>query len=185
MDTQSQIEYIRDHLDRSIVVIGLMGVGKTRLGKALSSALSIPFQDSDDEIEAAAGMSIPEIFEKFGEPYFRDGEHRVIRRLLDDENAQVIATGGGAIMTAATADLVWEQAISIWIKAELSTMVKRTSKNDNRPLLKGGNSEDILKNLSDLRYPTYAKANIMVESDKGSFDEIVNNMISQIYEYLQ
>lgn len=184
MDKDSKIKFIRDSLDQSIVIIGLMGVGKSRLGKALSKAIHIPFQDSDDEIETAAGMSISDIFEKFGEPYFRDGEHRVIKRLLEDENAQVIATGGGAIMTPQTADMVWGQAMTIWIRAELKTMIERTSKNDSRPLLKGGNSEDILQNLIDQRYPTYSKANIIVQSDQGSFDEIVEDMITQVYDFL-
>ncbi len=173
------ISSITARLDKPIVVIGLMGVGKTRLGRTLADTLSLPFYDSDDAIEEAAGMRIPDIFEKFGEPYFRDGEHRVIKRLLEGEN-RVLATGGGAIMTPETADLIWGNTVSIWVQASLQTMISRTSKNSNRPLLNQGNPEEILKALVEARYPTYEKADIMIESDAGSIETIIENLVYKI-----
>ena len=173
------ISSITARLDKPIVVIGLMGVGKTRLGRTLADTLNLPFYDSDDAIEEAAGMRIPDIFEKFGEPYFRDGEHRVIKRLLEGEH-KVLATGGGAIMTPETADLIWGKTVSIWVQASLKTMISRTSKNANRPLLNKGNPEEILKALMETRYPTYEKADIMIESDAGSIETIIENLVYKI-----
>lgn len=174
---------IRTRLDRSISLVGMMGAGKTRLGKMLAEALSIPFVDSDEEIEKAAGLSIPEIFEKFGEPYFRDGERRVIKRLLD-QDVQVIATGGGAILNPDTASGLWTQTLAIWVKADLDVMLERTAKTDRRPLLKTGDPREIMTRLMDARYPVYEQAHIIVESHAGPAEDILAQAIDQIYTYL-
>ncbi len=174
---------IRARLDRPVVLIGLMGSGKTRLGRLLSDALGLPFADSDDEIENAAGMSVAEIFERFGEDYFRDGERRVVRRLLED-GVKIIATGGGAIMNAETAALVWEKAVSVWVRADLSVMLERTGRNDRRPLLRRGDPEAILKDLMAKRYPVYEKADIVVDSHSGAVETIVDQALEKLDEFL-
>lgn len=174
---------IRTRLDRPITLVGMMGAGKTRLGKMLAEALNIPFVDSDEEIESAAGMGIPEIFEKFGEPYFRDGERRVIKRLVD-QPAQVIATGGGAILNPDTASELWEKTLAIWVRADLEIMLERTARNDKRPLLKGGDPREIMTRLMEVRYPIYEKAHIVVESRSGAAEEVLNRAINEIYTYL-
>ena len=174
---------IRTRLDRPISLVGMMGAGKTRLGKMLAETLNIPFVDSDEEIEKAAGLSIPEIFEKFGEPYFRDGERRVIKRLLDQE-VQVIATGGGAILNPDTASELCTQTLEIWVKADLDVMLERTAKTDRRPLLKAGDPKEIMMRLMDVRYPVYGQAHIIVESHAGPAEDILEQAIDQIYTYL-
>ncbi|MCB9991669.1 MAG: shikimate kinase [Rhodospirillales bacterium] len=177
------IEQIRRRLDRPIVLIGLMGAGKTRTGRQIAQALRLPFTDSDDEIEAAAGMSVSEIFERFGEEYFRDGERRVIQRLLD-EGASVIATGGGAVMNEDTAQAIWDNTLSIWIRAELNVMVQRTARRDSRPLLKSGDPEKILAELAGKRYPVYEKADIVVDSHNGPAEAILNQALEKIRNFL-
>lgn len=175
---------IRRRLDRPVVLIGLMGVGKTRLGRMLATTLDLPFVDSDEEIEKAAGMDISDIFERYGEAHFRDGEHRVIKRLLEGP-LRVIATGGGAIMTPKTAELMWEKTLTIWIKADIDVMVERTSRTDKRPLLQSGDSKTILGELADKRYPIYEKADIMVESHNGPAKSILEPTLNAIDSYLR
>jgi len=147
---------------RSIVLVGLMGAGKTSIGRRLAARLGLAFRDADDEIERAAGCTIPEIFARFGEPYFRDGERRVIRRLLQDPPA-VIAFGGGAFMDAETRALTRQSAVSIWLRCSLRTLVRRVSARDNRPLLAGGDHEATLSRLMGIRYPIYAEADVIVD----------------------
>lgn len=180
---EQKIFSIRARLDRPLVLAGMMGVGKTRLGKMLAEALGWPFYDSDEEIEKAAGLSIPEIFEKYGEPHFRDGERRVIKRLLENPKS-VIATGGGAVMNPETAADLLADSISIWIKADLDIMVARTAKTDKRPLLKEGDPREILSRLTEVRYPVYEKAPVHVDSSLGETEEIVADMLDQIYVVL-
>lgn len=180
---EQKIFSIRARLDRPLVLTGMMGVGKTRLGKMLAEALGWPFYDSDEEIEKAAGLSIPEIFEKYGEPHFRDGERRVIKRLLENPKS-VIATGGGAVMNPETAADLLADSISIWIKADLDIMVARTAKTDKRPLLKEGDPREILSRLTEVRYPVYEKAPVHVDSSLGETEEIVADMLDQIYVVL-
>jgi len=175
---------IRRLLDRPLVLIGMMGAGKTRMGKQLSAALKLSFTDSDDEIEKAAGLSIPEIFERFGEPYFRDGERRVIGRLID-QGVGVIATGGGAVLNEETAGRIWNEAISIWVRADMGVMVERTSRKDNRPLLKTGDPEKILTDLAAARYPIYEKANIVIDSHNGPAEAILNQSLEKIQKFLR
>ncbi len=149
---------------RPIVLVGLMGAGKTTIGRRLAAALALPFLDADAEIERAAGLSIPEIFERHGEPEFRRGERRVIARLLE-RAPHVLATGGGAFMDAETRALVKAKAVSVWLKAPLDVLLRRVEKRDNRPLLKQGDPEAVMRRLMDERYPVYAEADVTVETN--------------------
>jgi len=180
---QQKLFSIRTRLDRPVALVGMMGAGKTRLGKMLAEALNVPFVDSDEEIEKAAGLSIPEIFEKFGEPYFRDGERRVIKRLLD-QPVQVIATGGGAILNTDTASELWSKTLAIWVRADINVMLERTARNDKRPLLKNGDPREIMARLMDVRYPIYQQAHITVESRSGAAEDVLADAINQIDIYL-
>ena len=175
---------INARLTKPLVLIGLMGSGKSRLGKALAEALGLDFIDSDDEIEKASGMAIGEIFSRFGEEYFRDGERRVMRRLLDG-TVRVIATGGGAVMSPPTAELVWNNSVSIWIRADLSVMIERTARNDRRPLLKDGDPETVLRQLMDERYATYTRADITVDSKGGPVDWNVGQALEKLDSFLR
>jgi shikimate kinase len=160
-------------LDRPLVLVGMMGVGKSSLGKRLAAVLDLPFVDADDEIEAAAQMTIAEIFATYGEAYFRAGERRVIARLIGethhDDGApsrqiKVIATGGGAFCHAATRELILRRGIAVWLDAELETLVERTARKDNRPLLRGGNAREVLARLKAEREDHYAQAHVHVQS---------------------
>jgi shikimate kinase len=175
---------IRARLDKPLVLIGLMGTGKTRLGKLLASTLGLPFVDSDDEIEKAAGMSIAEIFDRFGEVYFRDGEKRVMARLLDG-GVRVIATGGGAVMNPETAELVWTKGVSLWIRADMEVIIERTARNDRRPLLRNGDPEKILRELADTRYPVYEKADIAIDSHRGPAESILGQTLQKLDDFLR
>lgn len=164
---------------RSLVMVGLMGCGKSSVGRRLASRLDLNFVDADDEIEASAGKTIPEIFTDHGEEYFRDGERRVIRRLLDG-GPRVLATGGGAFMNAETRANIKQAGISIWLKAELPVLMRRVMRRDNRPLIKAGNPEEIMRNLMALRYPVYAEADIVIESREVQHDVIVTEIIAAL-----
>jgi shikimate kinase len=159
-------------LGRTIVLVGLMGAGKSVIGRRLAQSLQVPFRDADAEIETAAGLSVNEIFARHGEAHFREGERRVIRRLLS-EPPHVLATGGGAFMNEETRALIAERATSIWLKAELAVLVRRVAKRNTRPLLKDGDPEEIMRRLMDERYPVYAMADITVETQDGPHDEVV------------
>lgn len=178
------MENIRAHLTKPIVMIGLMGAGKTKIGGLLADSLCIPFVDADQEIEATAGCSIADIFERYGEPAFRDLERKVVARLLSDE-AKVVATGGGAVMNDRTASLIWSQSIAIWIRAELDVLVERTSRNNKRPLLRNGDPRAILKDLMDRRYPVYANAHIVVDTDAGEMEDMKCRALNALAEYLK
>ena len=171
------IDRARQHkrlkISRSIVLIGLMGAGKSRIGKDLATKFGFSFVDSDDEIVKAAGCSIADIFELYGEIAFRDLEEKVILRLLANK-VQIIATGGGAFMNVKIRQAINEQGISIWLKAGLNALVERTSRRKNRPLLKYGDPTTILKKLMDKRYPEYGKADIVVDTQDAPIDETVN-----------
>ncbi len=161
---------LRPRLVRPVVLIGLMGAGKTSVGGRLGEMLGAPFRDSDAEIEKAANLTVPEIFARYGEAHFRDGERRVIRRLLA-EGPQVLATGGGAFMDPETRACIAERAVSVWLKADLDLLVSRTAGRSHRPLLNRGDPREILAGLIDERYPTYARADISVESLPGQAHE--------------
>ena len=161
---------------RTITLVGLMGSGKSSVGKRLAQALDLPFRDADEEVEAAAGRSIPEIFEQLGEPAFRDGERRVIARLLEGPPI-VLATGGGAFMNAETRDLIKARSVSVWLKADLPVLARRVARKDNRPLLTGKDPLAVLTEQAAVRYPAYAQADITVETGdtphQVSVDQVV------------
>jgi len=159
--------------NRSIVLVGMMGAGKSSIGRRLAARLGIPFIDADAEIENAAGMTIPEIFDKHGEPYFRAGEKRVIARLLDN-GPQVLATGGGSVMDAQTRALIGEKGISIWLKADIDVLLKRTKRRNDRPLA------EKIKDLLPVREPLYAQADIIVQSRDEPHDTIVDEIMTQL-----
>lgn len=158
------MEALRLRIDRPVALVGLMGAGKTTVGRRLAIALNLPFVDADAEIEKAAGLSIQEIFARHGEAEFRRGERSVIARLLSDP-PHVLATGGGAFMDAGTRALMKQKAISIWLKAPLDVLLRRVEKRDNRPLLQNGDPEQVMRELMERRYPIYAEADITVETD--------------------
>lgn len=171
-------------IDRSIVLIGLMGAGKSCIGKRLAERLDMPFADADREIEKAAGCSIADIFEAHGEQAFRDGERRVIARLLDGP-PQVLATGGGAYMDAETRQAIRERGVALWLRADLDLLVKRTAKRSHRPLLNKGDPRQILKELMDKRYPIYAEADLVVDSRDGPPEETVKRALAAVKAYLK
>ena len=168
---------------RSIVLVGMMGAGKSSVGKRLSQRLGLHFADADTEIELAAGMSIPEIFEKRGETEFRLGEQRVIARLLGD-GPLVLATGGGAFMNAETRSRIASAGISIWLKADFDVLMRRVRKRSNRPLLQNPDPEGTLKNLIDQRYPVYAEADLTIQSRDVAHEVIVDEILSALAERL-
>ncbi|MBX9886136.1 MAG: shikimate kinase [Novosphingobium sp.] len=161
------IERLAARIDRPIVLVGMMGVGKTTVGRRLAAMLNVPFCDADEEIEKAAQMSIPEIFAQFGEPYFRSGERRVIARLVGEDGApvrKVLATGGGAFVDPETRALILQRAIAVWLDSDIDTLVLRVGRKGNRPLLRSGNPREILTRLKAERGPAYAQAPIHVKS---------------------
>jgi shikimate kinase len=162
---------------RSIVLIGMMGAGKSSIGRRLASRLGIPFIDADTEIESAAGMTIPEIFEKHGEPYFRAGEARVIARLLDN-GPQVLATGGGSVMDPQTRALISQKGISIWLKADIDVLLKRTKRRNDRPLV------EKIKDLLPVREPIYAQADIIIQSRDEPHDTIIDEIMGELSKRL-
>ncbi len=161
----ADIQRIAARLDRSVVLVGMMGVGKTTVGRKLAGMLGLPFVDADEEIERAAHMAIAEIFAQYGEAHFRDGERRVIARLVGQGSARkVLATGGGAFVDPDTRKLILNHAATVWIDSDLDTLVERVSRKDNRPLLRNGNPREILARLHAERAPLYAEAPIHVIS---------------------
>ncbi len=150
-------------IERTIALVGLMGAGKTTIGRRLAVALGLAFRDADEEIERAAGLSVAEIFRRHGEPEFRRGERGVIRRLLD-EAPHVLATGGGAFIDPETRDLMRERAITIWLRADLDTLMRRVEKRDHRPLLKEDDPRAVMARLMAVRYPIYEEAELTVDS---------------------
>lgn len=181
----AEIETLARRIDRPIVLVGMMGVGKSSVGKRLAALLHWPFVDADDEIEKAAQMTIPEIFEAHGEAYFRDGERRVIGRLLRQEGGrQVIATGGGAFINAETRRLILECAVAIWLDSDIDTLLERTARKDNRPLLKQGDPRETLTRLREERRPAYAQAPVHVQSGNGPHGRTVNRVLKGIGQWL-
>ena len=162
---------------RSIVLVGMMGAGKSSIGRRLAGRLGIPFIDADMEIESAAGMTIPEIFEKHGEPYFRAGEARVIARLLDN-GPQVLATGGGSVMDPQTRALIGQKGISIWLKADIDVLLKRTKRRNDRPLV------EKIKDLLPVREPIYAQADIIIQSRDEPHDTIIDEIMGELTKRL-
>jgi shikimate kinase len=164
---------------RSLVLVGLMGCGKSSVGRRLATALDLRFVDADEEIQLAADQTIPEIFETHGEDYFRAGERRVIARILQN-GPQVLATGGGAFMNEQTRAAIKANGISIWLKADLPLLMKRVLRRDNRPLLKTADPEARMRELMATRYPIYAQADVTVASRDAPHDEMVTNVIAAL-----
>ena len=164
---------------RSVVLVGMMGAGKSSIGRRLALRLGIPFVDADVEIEKAAGMSIPDIFATHGEPDFRAGEARVIARLLDG-GPQVLATGGGAFMNADTRAEIAAKGVSIWLKAEFEVLMRRIKRRHDRPLLKTGDPAETLRHLIDVRYPVYALADLTVQSRDIAHEKIVDEIVDAL-----
>ena len=161
------------------MLVGLMGVGKSTIGKRLAVRLSLPFIDADTEIERAADMPIPEIFAKFGEAHFRDGERRVIARLIDG-TPKVIATGGGAFMHEETRMLMLSKSLTIWLDADIAVLADRVSRKDNRPLLKGKDARAVLSELAAIRNPIYALAPIHVKSQSLPHEATVDSILKAL-----
>jgi shikimate kinase len=177
------VKKLSDQLDRPIVLVGLMGAGKSTVGRRLAKRLGLPFVDSDIEIEEASGASTAELFERFGEHDFRDGERRLVARLVNGE-VRVIATGGGAFIDPRTRQLLNERAITVWLDAPIDVLAERTTRRDNRPLLKKGDRTEILARLSDERRDGYAEAQIHIRSGGGAHSDVVETIIAALTEHL-
>jgi shikimate kinase len=178
-----EAETVRECLgSHPIVLVGLMGAGKSSVGRRLAEKLRIPFVDADQEIENAAGKTIPEIFADHGEAYFREGERRVIARLLG-QGAQVLATGGGAFMNDETRARIAEGAVSVWLRAELPLLMKRVAKRPGRPLLQAGDPGAVMRDLIARRYPVYALADVTVESRDVQHGQMVNDVIRALAQW--
>lgn len=172
---------IRLNLTRPIVLVGLMGVGKSTVGRRLAARLGLPFVDSDEEIAQAAGMTPGELFESYGEKQFRDGERRVIARLVDGK-VKIIATGGGAFVNEETRALLLKEAIVVWLDADLDILAERVARRDTRPLVRVNNPRAVLAELAEQRRPFYAQAPIRVQGDAGSHEATVDRIIQAIGE---
>lgn len=170
-------------LDRPIVLVGLMGAGKSTVGRRLARRLGLPFVDSDSEIEEAAGIGTAELFERFGESDFRDGERRLVARLIDG-TVRVIATGGGAFIDPRTRQLLNERAITIWLDAPVDVLAERTGRRNNRPLLRRGDRSETLARLAAERGPMYAEAQIHIRSGLGAHGDVVDAIISALNDLM-
>ncbi len=168
---------------KTIALVGLMGVGKSTIGRRLALALGLPFRDADVEIEAAAGRSVSEIFKTYGEASFRDGERRVIARLLD-EPPHVLATGGGAFMDPTTRDLIRQKAVSIWLRADVDVLARRLGRRDTRPLLAGKDPIAVLREQAAMREPVFAEADIVVPTGDTAHQVCVDAVVSALRAHL-
>lgn len=178
-EQEGQCEAPKALADRTIVLVGLMGAGKSTVGRRLAVELGLPFHDADHEIEKAAGCSISDFFERFGEPAFREGERRVIARLLAAPR-HVLATGGGAFMDPATRNIIRRFGISVWLKADIDLLMARVLKRPTRPLLKTADPRATMERLMQERYPVYAEADITIESSGGPHETVVQRIVSQL-----
>ena len=172
-----------ERLDRPVVLVGLMGVGKSTVGRRLAKRLGLSFVDSDTEIEDAAGYSAAEIFERYGESDFRDGERRLVARLIQGD-VRVIATGGGAYVDPRTRKLLNERAITVWLDAPIDVLAERTARRDTRPLLRNGDPKRTLAKLSEQRRPAYEEAHIHIRSGKGAHNDVVDAIVHALEDYL-
>ncbi len=169
-------------LNRTIVLVGMMGSGKSSIGKRLATRLGVPFRDADTEIETAAGTTIGEIFETLGEPAFREGERKVIGRLLR-ETPHVLATGGGAFVDPETRARIKSDAVSVWLRAPVDLLLMRVRRRESRPLLKRGNPRETMQRLLKEREPFYAEADIVVESEDGPHSACVDRIVRALVEH--
>jgi shikimate kinase len=169
---------------RTIALVGLMGVGKSSVGRRLAAALDLPFRDADAEVELAAGRSVSDIFSDLGEAAFREGERRVISRLLE-QPPHVLATGGGAFANPEVRALIKSKAISVWLKADLDVLTRRVARKDTRPLLTGKDPRAVLQDLADARYPAYAQADVTVETGDAAHHVTVDQVMRALGAYLE
>lgn len=169
-----------DWRERAIVLVGMMGSGKTTIGKRLAARLGLPFVDADAAIEEAASMPISEIFARFGEPHFRDGERRVIARLMEG-GRQVIATGGGAFCDEVTRGLILSQGFAIWLDADIRVLTGRVARRSHRPLLVGRDPEQVLRELAEVRNPFYAQAHMRIESRDVPQEHAVEHLLAKLH----
>lgn len=169
-------------LNRTIALVGLMGVGKSTVGRRLATRLGLPFADGDHEIESAAGMSVSEIFATRGESDFRAGEVRVMKRLLEGPPI-VLATGGGAMMNDETRAMMKEHAVTVWMRADLHVIAERVARRDTRPLLRGRDTIKVLSELAEKRYPVYAEADVTVDVGGGSHGVALEAMLTELRKY--
>jgi shikimate kinase len=179
----AEIRKLVERIDGPIVLVGMMGVGKSTVGRKLATLLHLDFRDADDAIEEAAQMTVSEIFERFGEAYFRDGERRVIARLLEGGPA-VIATGGGAFVQEDTRQLILDRGAVVWLDADVDTLVDRVRRKDTRPLLKSGDPREIVTRLKAEREPAYAEAPIHVSSGAGPHGDTVTRIVQELDRWL-
>ena len=178
-----EIGQLARRIDRPVVLVGMMGVGKSSVGRKLASALHLGFIDADEEIERAAQMSIPEMFDQFGEAYFRDGERRVIARLVAG-GRRIVATGGGAFADPQTRALILERAVAVWLDSDIEILLERVSRKGNRPLLRQGDPRAVLTRLKAERQSAYAEAQIHVTSGPGPHGRAVNTILKGLDAWL-
>lgn len=181
--SDSEIKSLAGRIDRPLALVGMMGAGKSTVGRKLAQLLDLPFVDADDEIEEAAQMSVSEIFERFGESYFRDGERRVIARLLDG-GPMVLATGGGAFVQPETRALILARGIAVWLDCDVATLVERVTRKDTRPLLREGDPAEIVARLKAERDPLYAEAPLRVTSQAGPHGDTINRILQELAAWL-
>jgi shikimate kinase len=181
--SSAQIARIARRIDRPVALVGLMGAGKSTVGRKLATLLGKDFVDADEAIEDAAQMTVSDIFKRFGEPHFRDGERRVIARLIEERHG-VIATGGGAFVNDQTRALILDRAIAVWLDCEVDTLVERTARRNVRPLLRDGNPREILTRLSREREPFYAQAPIRIAGEDGPHLDTAMAIIEAIDRWL-
>jgi len=181
--SDTEIKELAARIDRPVVLVGMMGVGKSTVGRKLAQLLGLGFVDADEEIEKAAQMSVSEIFASFGEAYFRDGERRVIARLMDG-GPTVLATGGGAFVQPETRALILERGVAVWLDSDVKTLVERVSRKDTRPLLRDGDPTEIIGRLKAEREPAYAEAPIKIMSNAGPHGDAVNRILQALDQWL-
>ncbi len=177
------MQKLTDKLDRPIVLVGLMGAGKSTVGRRLAKLLGLPFVDTDTEIEEAAGTSTADLFERFGEDDFREGERRLVARLIDG-TVRVIATGGGAFVDPQTRRLLNDRAITVWLDAPVEVLAERTGRRNTRPLLRTGDPAETLARLAEQRHPMYAEAHIHIRSGDGPHGNVVEAIVAAVGEHL-
>ena len=180
-----QQDFLRAHLEKPIIIVGLMGAGKTSVGKALAESMEYDFVDSDDVIVERAGMSISDIFATQGEPHFRALERDVLSDLMQDQQPHVIGTGGGAFMNDQTREVIKTAGISIFLKADLEVLLERVGTGEGRPLLEAGNPREILAGLIERRYPVYAEADLTVATKTEPMEETLKRVTQALYNHIQ
>ena len=175
---------VRESLDRPIVLVGLMGAGKSTVGRRLAKRLGLAFIDSDQAIEDAAGLSAGELFDRYGDKDFRDGERRLVARLVHEGEIRVIATGGGAYVDPETRKLLNERAVTVWLDAPIDILAERTGRRNTRPLLRNGNRASTLQRLSDEREAAYSQAHIRIRSGDGAHRDVVDSVLKALEDHL-